>query len=209
MSMGLANAVRVARYSSADGTGIGQGEGGGNMSGGGSGSGSGAGSGDSGPYGAHASAGGGAGGGALELLAHMVGLDMVQGRGLVQGLVLIVKEGILVIESLQMLAVPIGVRVEDKPEVLGIPMLKDLVAALVMALVMLTGIGLIPLKQAQVLMAMVVAQGIVKMVTVVAVLVPELAMLTHNFHVYQSKVGAHRSPSLFEVIKLFIFFLLL
>jgi len=43
MSMGLANAVRVARYSSADGTGTGGGEGGGYVNGGGSGSGSGTG----------------------------------------------------------------------------------------------------------------------------------------------------------------------
>jgi len=40
------------------------------------------------------------------------------------------------------------------------------------------------------------------------VLVPELgmAMPTHKFHISQSKVGAHRSLSLFEVIKLLVFF---
>jgi hypothetical protein len=50
-------------------------------------------------------------------------------------------------------------------------------------------------KQVQVLMAMVVAQEIVKMVAVAAVLVPELdmAMATHKFHISQSKVGAHHS----------------
>jgi len=55
---------------------------------------------------------------------------------------------------------------------------------------------------------MVVAQEIVKMVAVAAVLVPELdmAMPTHKFHINQSKVGAHRSPSVFEVVKLFVFF---
>ena len=141
-------------------------------------------------------------------LANMVGLDMVQGQGQVQGLVHIVKEGILAMESLLMLVVPVGVGVEDKPEVLGIPMLKDPVVALVLALAMLTGIGMDQMKQVQVLVAMVVAQEIVKMVAVAAVLVPELdmAMPTHKFHINQSKVGAHRSPSLFEVVKLFVFF---
>jgi hypothetical protein len=87
-------------------------------------------------------------------------------------------------------------------------MLKDMVAALVLDLAMLTGIGMDQTTQVLMLMAMVVAQEIVKMVAVAVVLVPELgmAMPTHKFHISQSKVGAHRSPSLFEVIKLFVFF---
>jgi hypothetical protein len=47
--------------------------------------------------------------------------------------------------------------VEDKLEVLGIPMLKDPVAAPVLALAMLIGIGMDQVMQVQVLMAMVVA----------------------------------------------------
>jgi len=141
-------------------------------------------------------------------LANTVGLDMVQGQGQVQGLVHIVKDGILAMESLLMLVVPVGVGVEDKPEVLGIPMLKDPVAAPVLALAMLTGIGMVQVMRVQVLTAMEVAQEIVKMVAVAAVLVPELdmAMPTHKFHISQSIVGAHRSPSLFEVVELFVFF---
>jgi len=140
-------------------------------------------------------------------LANTVGLDMVQGQGQVQGLVHIVKDGILAMESLLMLVVPVGVGVEDKPEVLGIPMLKDPVAAPVLALAMLTGIGMV-LMRVQVRTAMEVAQEIVKMVAVAAVLVPELdmAMPTHKFHISQSKVGAHPRPSLFEVVELFVFF---
>jgi hypothetical protein len=108
-----------------------------------------------------------------------------------------------------MLVVPVGVGVEDKPEVLGIPMLKDPVVAPVLALVMLIGIGMVQVMRVQVLMAMVVAQEIVKMVAVAAVLVPELdmAMPTHKFHICQSQVGAHRSPFLFAVIEFFVFFI--
>ena len=120
-------------------------------------------------------------------LANTVGLDMVQGQGQVQGLVHIVKEGILAMESLLMLVVPVGVGVEDKPEVLGIPMLKDPVAAPVLALAMLTGIGMDQVKQVQVqvLMAMVMAQEIVKMVglVVVQVLDLDMAMPTPEFHI--------------------------
>ena len=141
-------------------------------------------------------------------LANTMGLDMVQGRGQGQGLVHIVKEGILAMESLLMLVVTVGVVVEDKPEVLGIPKLKDLVAAPVLALAMLTGIGMVQVMRVQVLTAMVVEQEIVKMVAVAVVLVPELdmAMPTHKFHISQSKVGAHRRPSIFEVVELFVFF---
>jgi hypothetical protein len=141
-------------------------------------------------------------------LANTVGLDMVQGQGQVQDLVHIVKEYILVMESLLMLVEPVGVGVEDKPEVLGIPMLKDPVVALVLALVMLTSIGMVQVMRVQVLMAMVVAQELVRMVAVAVVLVPvlDMTMPTHKFHISQSKVGAHRSPSLFEVVELFVFF---
>jgi hypothetical protein len=143
-------------------------------------------------------------------LANTVGLDMVQGQD--QDLVHIVKECILNMvlmeENLLMLVVLVVVGVEDKLEVLGIPMLKDLVVAPVLALVMLTGIGMVQVMRVQVLMAMVVAREIVKMVVVAAVLVPELdmAMPTYKFQIRQSKVGAHRSPSLFEVVELFVFF---
>jgi hypothetical protein len=132
--------------------------------------------------------------GAVEVveLANMVGLDMVQVQGQVQGLVHIVKDGILAMESLLMLVVPVGVGVEDKLEVPGILMLKDPVVAPVLALAMLTGIGMDQIKQVHVLMAMVVAQEIVKMVAVAAVLVPELdmAMPTHKLLIIsQSEVG--------------------
>ena len=140
-------------------------------------------------------------------LANTVGPDMVWGQGQVQGLVHIVKECILAMHSLLMLVELVEVGVEDKPEVLGIPMLKDPVAAPVLALAMLTGIGMV-LMRVQVRTAMEVAQEIVKMVAVAVVLVPELdmAMPTHKFHISQSKVGAHRRPSMFEVVELFVFF---
>jgi len=83
--------------------------------------------------------------------------------------------------------VMVGVGEEDKPEVLGIPMLKDPVAAPVLALAMLTGIGMDQVKQVQVqvLMAMVMAQEIVKMVglVVVQVLDLDMAMPTPEFHI--------------------------
>jgi hypothetical protein len=93
-------------------------------------------------------------------------------------------------ESLLMLVEPVGVGVEDKPEVLGIPMLKDPVVALVLALVMLTSIGMVQVMRVQVLMAMVVAQELVRMVAMAVVLVPvlDMAMPTHKFHISQSKV---------------------
>ena len=118
-------------------------------------------------------------------LANTVGLDMVQGQGQVQGLVHIVKDGILAMESLLMLVVPVGVGVEDKPEVLGIPMLKDPVVALVLALAMLIGIGGDQVVQVQMLMAMVVAQETVKMVGLVVVQVLDLdtATPTPEFHI--------------------------
>jgi hypothetical protein len=118
-------------------------------------------------------------------LASTVGLDMVLGRGQGQDLVHIVKEGILVMENLLVLVVPVGVEVEDKLEAHGIPMLKDPVVELVLALAMLTGIGTDQVKQVQVLMAMVVAQEIVKTVEVVVAQVLDLgmAMPTPNFYI--------------------------
>jgi hypothetical protein len=118
-------------------------------------------------------------------LASTVGLDMVLGRGQGQDLVHIVKEGILVMENLLVLVVPVGVEVEDKLEAHGIPMLKDPVVELVLALAMLTGIGMDQMKQVQVLMAMVVAQEIVKTVEVVVAQVLDLgmAMPTPSFYI--------------------------
>ena len=109
-------------------------------------------------------------------LANTVGPDMVWGQGQVQGLVHIVKECILVMESLLMLVELVEVGVEDKPEVLGIPMLKDPVAALVLALAMLIGIGGDQVVQVQMLMAMVVAMGTAKMVGLLGVKVLDLGM---------------------------------
>lgn len=120
-------------------------------------------------------------------LASTVGLDMVLGRGQGQDLVHIVKEGILVMENLLVLVVPVGVELEDKLEAHGIPMLKDPVVELVLALAMLTGIGMDQMKQVQVLMAMVVAQEIVKTVEVEVVVAQVLdlgmAMPTPNFYI--------------------------
>jgi hypothetical protein len=89
------------------------------------------------------------------------------------------------IVSLLILVVPVGAGVEDKQEVLGISMLKDPVAAPVLALAMLTSIGMDQVKQVQVLMAMVVAQEIVKMVGLVVVQVLDLdtTMPTPEFHI--------------------------
>jgi hypothetical protein len=118
-------------------------------------------------------------------LASTVGLDMVLGQGQGQDLVHIVKEGILVMENLLVLVASVGVEVEDKLQAHGIPMLKDPVVELVLALAMLTGIGTDQVKQVQVLMAMVVAQEIVKTVEVVVAQVLDLgmAMPTPNFYI--------------------------
>lgn len=118
-------------------------------------------------------------------LASTVGLDMVLGQGQGQDLVHIVKEGILVMENLLVLVASVGVEVEDKLQAHGIPMLKDPVVELVLALAMLTGIGTDQVKQVQVLMAMVVAQEIVKTVEVVVAQVLDLgmAMPTPSFYI--------------------------
>ena len=72
----------MARYSSANGTGIGGGGGGRYVNGGGSGSRSGRGLGDSGPYNAHASAvGGGAGGGTSHCDGSRYGTGSASGSG--------------------------------------------------------------------------------------------------------------------------------
>jgi hypothetical protein len=95
-------------------------------------------------------------------------------------------------ENLLMLVVPVGVGVEDKLEVIRIQMLKDLVVAPVLVLAMLTGIGTDQVMQVQVLMAIVVAQEIVKMVGVVVAQVPDLDMA-------MPPPELHMSPSSFFV----------
>ena len=58
-----------------------------------------------------------------------------------------VKEVIIrVMEDLLMLGVLVEVAVEDKPEVMKIPMLKDLVVAPVLALALLANIGMDQVK---------------------------------------------------------------
>jgi hypothetical protein len=119
-------------------------------------------------------------------LAKMVGLDMVQDQGQGRGQVHTVREGIIqVMENLLMLVVLVGVGVVDKLEVIGIPTLKDPVVALVLVLAMLTGIGMDQVKEVQMLMAMAVAWGIVKMVgaAVVQVMGLDMAMPTHELDI--------------------------
>jgi hypothetical protein len=79
--------------------------------------------------------------------------------------------------------------------------------ALVLALAIPIGIQMDQVQQVQMLMAMVVAQQILKMVGVVTVQVLglDMAMPTPKFDITRSKVGANR-PSLFEAAELFIFF---
>jgi hypothetical protein len=116
-------------------------------------------------------------------LANMVGLVMVEGPGQVQDLVHITKEPILVMENLPMLVVQVVVEEEDKLEVLGDLVHRGLVVALDLALATLTGIGTDLVMQVQMLMAMVVAPGAVKMVgeVVVKVLDPGTAMPTPDY----------------------------
>jgi hypothetical protein len=119
-------------------------------------------------------------------LAKMVGLDMVQDQGQGRGQVHTVREGIIqVMENLLMLVVLVGGGVVDKLEVIGIPTLKDPVVALVLVLAMLTGIGMDQVKEVQMLMAMAVAWGIVKMVgaAVVQVMGMDMAMPTHELDI--------------------------
>jgi hypothetical protein len=118
-------------------------------------------------------------------LANMVGLVMLEGLGLVQGLVHIIKDRILVMENLPMLVVLVVEEEEDKLEVTGDLVHRGLVVALDLALATLTGIGMGTdlVMQVQMLMAMVVAPGAVKMVgeVVVKVLDPGTAMPTPDY----------------------------
>ena len=117
-------------------------------------------------------------------LANTVGLVTVEGPGRVQGLVHIVKDPILLmVENLPMLVVPVVVVEEDKLEVLGDLVPRGLVVALDLVLVTRTGIGMALVMQVQMLMAMVVAPGAVKMVGEVVVKVLDLgtAMPTPPF----------------------------
>jgi hypothetical protein len=82
----------------------------------------------------------------------------------------------VVLENLPVLVVLVGVEVVEKLEVLGTPVLRDLVVASDLALAMLTGIGTDQVMQVQMLMAMVVAQGTAKMVGLLAVKVLDLGM---------------------------------
>ena len=110
-------------------------------------------------------------------LANTAGLVMVEGPGRVQGPVHIVKDPILLmVENLPMLVVLVVVEEEDKLEVLGDLVRKGLVVALDLVLATPTGIGLDLVMQVQMLMAMVVAPGAVKMVGEVVVKVLDLGM---------------------------------
>jgi hypothetical protein len=113
-------------------------------------------------------------------LANMVGLVMLEGLGLVQGLVHIIKDRILVMENLPMLVVLVVEEEEDKLEVTGDLVHRGLVVALDLALATLTGIGMGTdlVMQVQMLMAMVVALGAVKTVGEVAVKVLGLGTAT-------------------------------
>jgi hypothetical protein len=86
-------------------------------------------------------------------------------------------------ENLPMLVVRVVVEEEDKQEVLGDLVHRGLVVALDLALATLTGIGTDLVMQVQMLMAMVVAPGAVKMVgeVVVKVLDPGTAMPTPDY----------------------------
>ena len=119
-------------------------------------------------------------------LANTVGLVMVEGPGRVQGLVHIVKDPILLmVENLPMLVVLVVVEEEDKLEVLGDLVRKGLVVALDLVLATPTGIGLDLVMQVQMLMAMVVAPGAVKMVGEVVAKVLDLgtAMPTPDYYI--------------------------
>uniref|UniRef100_A0A0E0EYJ5 Uncharacterized protein n=1 Tax=Oryza meridionalis TaxID=40149 RepID=A0A0E0EYJ5_9ORYZ len=154
LSIGLASAARVERYSSSQGSGTGGGEGGGSVNGGGAGKGSGVGSGSSNYYGAHASGGGGGGGG---------GYSQYGGSGSV-------------------LAVLVLVAVPDKPVVIGHPTVMDQVAvpALALARLIITGVDHM---QTQMPVAMVAVTVKANMVAVALVRVLDLGtvMQTLNF----------------------------
>jgi len=118
-------------------------------------------------------------------LANTVGLVMVEGPGQDQALVHIIKDRILVMENLPVLVVQVVVVEEDKLEVLGDLVRKGLVVALDLVLATPTGIGLDLVMQVQMLMAMVVAPGAVKMVGEVVAKVLDLgtAMPTPDYYI--------------------------
>ena len=119
-------------------------------------------------------------------LANTVGLVTVEGPGRVRGLVHIIKDPILLmVENLPMLVVLVVVEEEDKLEVLGDLVRKGLVVALDLVLATPTSIGLDLVMQVQMLMAMVVAPGAVKMVGEVVVKVLDLgtAMPTPDYYI--------------------------
>ncbi|CAN6338360.1 unnamed protein product, partial [Urochloa humidicola] len=101
-------------------------------------------------------------------LANTVGLVTVEGLGQVRGQVHIVKDTIMVMENLSMLVVLVVVVEEDKLEVNGDLMHRGPVVARDLALAILTRIGPHLVMKVQMLMAMVVAPGAVKMVGVAA-----------------------------------------
>nr|CAB3461248.1 unnamed protein product [Digitaria exilis] len=117
VSMGLASAARVARYSTADGTGTGGGGGGGYM--------------------VYMQQREGVVG--VVEVAKTVGLVTVKGLDQVRGLPHIARELILVMENLPMLVVLVVVEEEDKLEVLGDLVDKGLVVALGLDQAILTG----------------------------------------------------------------------
>ena len=121
----------------------------------------------------------------VEELVNMVGLVMVEGPGQDQALVHIIKDRILVMENLPVLVVQVVVEEEDKLEVLGDLVRKGLVVALDLVLVTRTGIGMALVMQVQMLMAMVVAPGAVKMVGEVVAKVLDLgtAMPTPDYYI--------------------------
>ena len=118
-------------------------------------------------------------------LANTMGLGMVEGLDQVQVLVKIVRMEDLAMENLPVLVVQVAVEEEDKLEIIGDLVCKDLVVALDLVLVTRTGIGMALVMQVQMLMAMVVAPGAVKMVGEVVAKVLDLgtAMPTPDYYI--------------------------
>jgi hypothetical protein len=109
-------------------------------------------------------------------VANTVGLLTVEGPDQVQDPVHIIKDRIM--ENLPVPVVLVVVEEGDKLEVIGDPVHRVLVVALDLALAILTGIGTDLVMQVQMLMAMVVAPGIVKTVGEVVVKVLGLGTAT-------------------------------
>jgi len=88
-------------------------------------------------------------------------------------------------DNLPVLVVQVAVEEEDKLEVIGDLVCKDLVVALDLVLATPTGIGMDLVMQVQMLMAMVVAPGAVKMVGEVVAKVLDLgtAMPTPDYYI--------------------------